>query len=65
MKSPPLIFEAWKTLLRQDCVRNDKLRVFEDLGDVCLEALWEAGIEPSIHAISSIRSIVNGVCNAE
>jgi hypothetical protein len=53
---PALGFEVWRMLLRADCVRNDKLLVFENFGEPCLEALWEAGIEPSVEAISNTRS---------
>jgi len=45
---PPLCFEVWKSLLRHDCQHKDKLLIFGNLGEPCVEALWEAGIEPSV-----------------
>jgi len=55
MNDLPLTFEVWKTLLHADCARNDKLLVFDSLGDVCLRALWEAGIKPSVRDILNNR----------
>jgi len=55
MNDPPISFEVCKTLLHADGARNDKLLVFDSLGDVCLQALWEAGIDPSIRDILNNR----------
>ena len=51
MSSPELAFEVWKTRLREDCVREDKLQAFENLGDYCLKILWECGLQPLVNAI--------------
>jgi len=50
-----LTFENWKTLLRIDCVQTNTLVAFKCLSDLCLETLWETGVNPSVAAISNMR----------
>lgn len=50
-----LSFEEWKAFLRKDYQRNHNNIVFDCLCRICLEALWEAGIEPSMRAIARCR----------
>jgi len=47
-------FEVWKQRLREDCLQQDKMIAFENLGDACLSLLWEDGIEPSVQAITAV-----------
>jgi hypothetical protein len=44
-------FELWKTILRRDCQRGDKLLAFGSLGDICLEVLGDRNraICPSLY----------------
>jgi len=51
MDCPKPSFEDWKPLLRQDRERQDKLSAFDNLGDYCLNLLWQSDIEPSVQAI--------------
>jgi hypothetical protein len=44
-------FEEWKSILKKDCERHEKLAVLDALGDYVLKLLWRAGIEPSVRAI--------------
>lgn len=46
-----LTFEAWKTLLRNDCIAVDKLRAYESLGESVLRILYENGLDPTVQAI--------------
>ena len=47
----PTTFEAWKTLLRNDCIALNKLRAFEGLGDSVLKILYENGLDPTVQCI--------------
>ena len=49
--APPETFEAWKTLLRNDCIALEKLRAFDGIGDVVLRILYENGTDPTVEAI--------------
>ena len=55
MYGPTLSLRDWMVTLREDCQRNDKLIVFEALGQTVLELLWECGAEPSTEGISNVR----------
>jgi len=50
-------FEAWKSLLRKDCIVRDKLPAFEGLGEVILKILYENGLDPTVEAI-----VRDGLC---
>jgi hypothetical protein len=47
----PLTFEAWKALLRKDCVALEKLQAFKTVGDVILRILFENGTDPTVEGI--------------
>jgi hypothetical protein len=49
---PTLIFDVWKALLRQDCVRQNKLLAYDSLGDYVLAMLWKQGVDPSVEGIT-------------
>ena len=51
MSTPRLAFEVWKLRLREDCERQHKLLEYRNLGEVCLEVLWEADTEPSVQGV--------------
>jgi len=55
MYGPTLTFRDWMAALRADCQRKDKLMVFEALGQMVIELLWECGAKPSVEGISNIR----------
>jgi hypothetical protein len=57
--APQLPFDFWKLCLREDCVRQDKLRAFESLGDECLRLLWESGALPCVCDIIQEQKTVN------
>jgi len=44
-------FEAWKALLRIDCIALGKLQAFDAIGDVVLRILHENGVDPTVEAI--------------
>jgi hypothetical protein len=44
-------FEEWKSALKKDCERHDKLAVFDALGDYVLKLLWQGGVQPTVRAI--------------
>ena len=46
-----LTFEAWKELLRKDCLALDKEREFGALGDPVLKLLYDCGVDPTVKAI--------------
>jgi hypothetical protein len=46
-----LQFNIWKEKLREDCARNDKLLLFDGLGDYVLDLLWRSGVEPTVQDI--------------
>jgi hypothetical protein len=48
---PSLSFNVWKALLREDCLRANKLLAFENFGDYVLELLWRNGTNPSAQGI--------------
>lgn len=56
-------FEVWKTLLRNDCIAADKLKVFDCLGENILRILYENGLEPTVEAIS--KNGLNGATERE
>ena len=58
MECPKLPFEEWKRLLRQDCQQQGKLSAFDNLGDYCLNLLWDSDIEPTV------QGIIDGVSKA-
>jgi hypothetical protein len=46
-----LTFEAWKALLRNDCIVGEKLRAFDAVGDAILRILYENGVDPTVEAV--------------
>ena len=44
-------FEAWKALLRNDCIALGKLQAFDGIGEVFLRILYENGVDPTVEAI--------------
>jgi hypothetical protein len=44
-------FETWKSELRENCKKDDKLSAFNSLGDFVLLLLFERGVEPTPDAI--------------
>jgi hypothetical protein len=65
LNQPPVGFDAWKTLLRNDCKNNDKLVAFDCLGDYVLKLLWESGVEPTVRAITSDGKAFEGIKQPE
>jgi len=53
-----LDFHAWKNLLRNDCVAQNKLREFDGLGEHVLKLLYENGLDPTVAAI--VKDGLNG-----
>ena len=51
-----LTFEAWKSLLRNDCIALGKQTAFDSLGEAVLRILYENGLEPTVQSI-----ITNGL----
>lgn len=47
----PETFEAWKTLLRSDCLARGKVQAFDGIGDVILRILYENGVDPTVEAV--------------
>jgi len=47
----PVTFEAWKALLRIDCIALGKLQAFDGIGEVVLRILYENGVDPAVEAI--------------
>jgi hypothetical protein len=47
----PLTFEAWKALLRNDCIALEKLQTFDTAGEVILKLLCENGADPTVEGI--------------
>jgi hypothetical protein len=48
-KSPT--FEAWKALLRNDCIALEKQQAFDALGDIVLRIFYENGADPTVEAL--------------
>lgn len=46
-------FEAWKKLLLNDCIAQDKQLEFNNLGDFVLRFLYDSGLDPTVKALSS------------
>ena len=59
MYIPTLPFEFWRLCLREDYVRNDKLRSFNALDDQCLKLIWETGALPCVLDIVQEEQTVN------
>ena len=51
IKSRPLTFEAWKALLRNDCLALEKLQAFDSVGDPVLKILYENGADPTVESV--------------
>jgi hypothetical protein len=47
----PLTFEAWKVLLRNDCIALEKLQAFDAVGDIILKILYENGDDPTVESV--------------
>ena len=47
----PVTFEAWKALLRNDCIALGKIEAFDRVGEVFLRILYENGVDPTVEAI--------------
>jgi hypothetical protein len=58
---PRLTFEAWKSRLKEDCIKNDMLRPYDALGDYVLRLWWEAGTQPTVAAIRGEDVTSDGV----
>ena len=46
-----LTFEAWKQLLKKDCLLLDKEQAFKELGNGVLRVLYLNGSDPSVASI--------------
>jgi len=46
-----LQFEIWKTELRENCAKEDKLLAFKSLDDTVLSLIFDRGIQPTPEAI--------------
>jgi hypothetical protein len=46
-----LTFEAWKALLRNDCIADEKLQAFDAPGDAILRILHENGADPTVEGV--------------
>lgn len=44
-------FEAWKSTLRDNCAKEDKLPAFNSLDDFVLSLFFNRGIEPTPEAM--------------
>jgi hypothetical protein len=44
-------FEVWKTILRTDCAKQDKLLAYDGLGDYVLRLLYDTGTEPTVEGV--------------
>jgi len=47
----PITFEAWKSLLRKDCLALSKLPAFDGLGEAVLRILYENGVDPNVQSL--------------
>jgi hypothetical protein len=47
----PISFDKWMQALREDCARNHKLPVLDNMGNFVLEWLWRGGVEPSVNGL--------------
>jgi hypothetical protein len=48
-----LAFEAWKALLRNDCVGGERLQASDALGDATLRILYENGTDPTLEGVGA------------
>ena len=48
-----LSYEAWKELLRNDCIAMDRLKAFDCLNEAVLRLLYESGLDPTVQALST------------
>jgi len=46
-----MTFEAWKALLRIDCIALGKNQAFDRVGEVVLRILYENGVDPTVEAV--------------
>jgi hypothetical protein len=46
-----LAFEAWKALLRNDCVGSERLQASDALGEATLRILYENGTDPTLEGV--------------
>lgn len=46
-----MALETWKVRLKEDCKRQDKLLAYSNLGEECLQVLWEAGTDPTVQGV--------------
>ena len=54
--STSLTFGAWKQLLQNDCIAQDKELAFNAIGDPVLQVLYDSGLDPTVDAIiASLR----------
>lgn len=51
MNRPEMHFDIWQQCFREDCERQNKLPVYDNLGEECLILLWESGTEPSVQGV--------------
>ena len=51
MSTPALPFEEWDYCFRDDCARQDKLLAYTNIGEKCLQILWEVGTEPTVQGV--------------
>ena len=48
----PMSFEKWKSCLRDDCQKQNKLAAFNLIGDDVLTMLWKSELEPTVKALT-------------
>ena len=53
-----LTYAFWKKLLRDDCIRHNKIHGFYSLGESFLQVLYENGTDPTVDAI--VKDGLNG-----
>lgn len=59
MTAQQLPFDFWKLCLREDCVLQGKLLVFESFGDEYLKLVWESGALPCVLDVLQVPKMVN------
>ena len=59
MTAQQLPFDFWKLCLREDCVLQGKLLVFESFGDEYLKLVWESGALPCVLDVFQVPKLVN------
>ena len=51
-------FDDWKEHFRKDCIEQDKLAAFNNLGEYVLKLLYENGLNPTVESV--VQGSLNG-----